>query len=803
MDIKNKCKEIISKVKNNKVNILFFLIFIAISVVIMSNTIVVGSSLNENSEFIRIAVTIIAIIEITLKKIIEKNNYRLFQNVLEVFIVIFIVAAVIPLIFETYISFHASLNLILKYLSVFLVYIVARDLIQYDVKYKKRFLHIIVISGLITAIIGIDNLTTNFLKNILLGVGNTEQLNSENRMIGAFFYANTFGIAVALTAIIAITIFLEEKNKFIKNIYSGIIFILMSALILSYSRGTLVLTALFLIILFISIKNKTKKIEYIKLLIIECIATLIYTTVFTSVQLNENHIIVWLMAIVESIIVCLIANTTKKLDSYLEKLNNKKIIIVAIVILVSAILFIAVGLQISEPLILFEEGKGNTVYEYRIRKVEKNAEYKFKFDIDAITNIDENYEINIMEQSPNEETIREDNYIIGNFRGEKEYNFQTSDEAYLIVIQIINRNPHESQKVTINKVIVNDEILPLKYKFLPINLVDKVKNISLTDGSLYSRGVFVRDSLKLIEKNLIIGYGGEAFNYLGRTVQDFYYASAETHCYPIQVLLEQGIIGFIAYIGILGYLIKNMIKGKEKNLSEIGAILALGILAIHSMMDFDMTFLYIVVVFYLLIAIVTTKQKKEYDKKLWSRLIEFIILVVLIVSIVGNIIVIKNVPMTKWEEISTKIGKEDNIINELLEFRKKERFYNYSNQLSTLMVLIKTEIKRGNFSHAEDLYEIIEEEYCKVDANINSYKLNMAREIIQVCDEKYQNKGIQEYNDIAKKMREFIINRTIELEEIWNDNTKLRLKKDELENVKENLRKLRIETKQDNVNRDM
>ena len=82
-----------------------------------------------------------------------------------------------------------------------------------------------------------------------------------------------------------------------------------------------------------------------------------------------------------------------------------------------------------------------------------------------------------MEQNASESTIREDNYTIGNFNGKKEYEFETSDEAYLIVIQIINRNLQSNQSFTIRELKANGKVIPLSYKFLPIRLVDKIKEI--------------------------------------------------------------------------------------------------------------------------------------------------------------------------------------------------------------------------------------------------------------------------------------------------------------------------------------
>ena len=114
--------------------------------------------------------------------------------------------------------------------------------------------------------------------------------------------------------------------------------------------------------------------------------------------------------------------------------------------------------------------------------------------------------------------------------------------------------------------------------------------------------MFWKDAIKLIIKNPIVGYGGEAFLYLHQSVQDIYYMSAETHSYPLQILLENGIIGILAYTCILGYYIIFIIKQKEKEIIDIGVILTLGILILHSAMDFEMTYMYIIFQFFILLS---------------------------------------------------------------------------------------------------------------------------------------------------------------------------------------------------------
>jgi hypothetical protein len=99
-----------------------------------------------------------------------------------------------------------------------------------------------------------------------------------------------------------------------------------------------------------------------------------------------------------------------------------------------------------------------------------------------------------------------------------------------------------------------------------------------------------------------------------------------------------------------------------------------------------------------------------------------------------------------------------------------------------------------SINNNEDNYpnnNIIEEEYCIVDPNVNIYKLNLAKDFITVCDRLYEERKVEEYKMISQHLKDFIRNRTLELEENWQEHSKLRLTKKDLEILKIKLKELR------------
>lgn len=771
MNTKQTIKKMLNQLKQDKEQFFFFLIFIGTAITLLCNVVWIGSTLNENSEILRIVISIIVIIEILYQKITKKQNYRIIQNKLDICLLLFVISTSMSLFLKKYVSLYAEINNILKYLSAFGLYLVVRDLIHYNEKYKKRMLHIIVIAGVCTAIIGIDDLTTKYFTNILQNAGNLNVYNQENRMFGAFSYANVFAIVMAMAFLIAISNYLEESNQIIKKMYIPVIFILGSTLVLSYSRMVFVLMAIFLIIFFILIKKRKNKIEFSKLILFTGIASLIYNIVFSQVLVNKNYLLLWGVTIIETIALILAMKYTKKIDEYIEKVNLKTILLISAILLLIIMAFIIIGLQLTSPLCLFENQNSDQTYEYRLKGIEQNTTYNMKFDIEAISNIEDNYELNIYEQNSAFNTVKEQRYLIGNFTGIKEIEFETSGEGFQIVIQIVNKNNQENQSFKINEFKVNEEIVPLNYKYLPIKLVNKIKEIQITDTSVSSRFMYMKDAIKLILKNPIIGYGGEAFNYLHKTIQDSYYSTAEVHSFPLQIFLENGILGILTYIAIIIYIIKYIIQKKEKTILEIGIILALGILIMHSAMDFDMSYVYVVLDFFILLACIAPKKEQNKVLKNTNLILDIIIIIAMCVNVYGNTKFKSYLPANRWQNLLSKILKEDDLVDQMLKFRKEEKYYSYQDQISTIAIFIENEMKRENFSHVEELCEIIEEIYYPLDVSANLQKMNMAKQVINICDQYYETNKNEKYQEIKQRMKQYIDTRGLELEELWRDNT--------------------------------
>jgi len=137
------------------------------------------------------------------------------------------------------------------------------------------------------------------------------------------------------------------------------------------------------------------------------------------------------------------------------------------------------------------------------------------------------------------------------------------------------------------------------------NVFSRFTNISFEDSSVQARFLFIEDALKIVKDNLLFGTGGGGWNAEYRAYRSYLYFTSEVHNHYLQVLVENGILGFVAYLGLWFLLISNLWRKHvtEKSDSNILLIIITLGLMLHSFIDFDLTFPAVYFLFWLLIAV--------------------------------------------------------------------------------------------------------------------------------------------------------------------------------------------------------
>lgn len=143
---------------------------------------------------------------------------------------------------------------------------------------------------------------------------------------------------------------------------------------------------------------------------------------------------------------------------------------------------------------------------------------------------------------------------------------------------------------------------------IPQSIIDRFTKISLNEINIHLRLEFNEWGLRLLSENWIIGRGGGAWESLYQSVQDEFFQARFTHNHYLQVFIESGILGFVAFFGIvvisLSFMVYAIIKTKDvrSKLLLAGLFCGLAGLAVHSSFDFNLTFVSMSLLLWALVA---------------------------------------------------------------------------------------------------------------------------------------------------------------------------------------------------------
>ncbi len=135
-------------------------------------------------------------------------------------------------------------------------------------------------------------------------------------------------------------------------------------------------------------------------------------------------------------------------------------------------------------------------------------------------------------------------------------------------------------------------------KLLPDNIKNRIANINLQQTSVAERGTFYKDAIKLFKDYPVLGAGGGAWFTLYEKYQSNPYVSRQAHNFFLQYLVETGLVGLIFLVFLLAVVfytyIRSFIRNQDASKYDhlIFYIVPVAIL-IHSLIDFDMSFIYI------------------------------------------------------------------------------------------------------------------------------------------------------------------------------------------------------------------
>ena len=209
---------------------------------------------------------------------------------------------------------------------------------------------------------------------------------------------------------------------------------------------------------------------------------------------------------------------------------------------------------------------------------------------------------------------------------------------------------------------------------------------------MWQRGDYWKDCLKIIKQKGILGGGGNTWRYSYGQVQEYLYYAKECHSYILEIIMSFGLIGITSYICIIIKSIKSAIEVKKDMLP---ILIGVSIILIHSLMDFDMSYLIIEMIVFMFIAIININDKLKKEHVKCIKITEYIVITFITIVSIGNMLGLisqninddtsnKKSQITPWvldyryDKIMYmhKAGvRNDKLAEEIKRFIKDEPFY--------------------------------------------------------------------------------------------------------------------------------
>lgn len=722
----------------NKINI----VFLILTAVLLFFSGLIPLETNYYYKCIQISGYVITIAYFIIN-LIRRKNIKIIKNKLDICVILLTLSTAIPLIFNTYVSLYGTINVIIQYTYALTLYFLLREITGSVKGLGKIITNFLIISVVISIFIGLDGITLNNTAELLKSVKMVLSENGDNRLVSTFGCANAIAIYIASVLFLNFNEALNHKKAPLKALYKTITFIFLVGIILTYSKAVLVLLAFTVLLYIIMLKDKVKRIELIENLVIALIMTLMFIMAFDVLFNYGCYILIWIAFVILIILNYIINLVFEKLNTYIEKINLKQIVIIFGTLTFTALVYVILGLCLYDKYVVF----GNNIpsnYEVKIiNNIDGNTKYSLAFDIlsQAAEDFQDMYTIKVIEKDVKNQIIQEHKVDFGEYVGKQNIEFVTQDKTTELRIEFKLNYEVEEKSLIVNSLTINEKNIPLKYKLLPTKLVEKIKSINLNYKTLQERKEMVVNAAELSKDNILTGIGGDGWLYKYKEVQTYNYTARKLHSYPAKVLLEFGLLGIVSYLGIMLILAIQLFKNKNSNIQAV--IFSLFVLMLHAIIDTDMEYIHLLIYAFGLLGVISNEVNSEKCKskdKTKNRII---------IVIISNVIVVSLMVVSIYIKVNMKIYNPSENVSNLLKQRNGLRIT--SNEYLDINRQMAEEyekiLSKERYSHIQIYGKIL-------DYYINSNATNKM-EIVEKYYEKilaYENKNKNDVESILSKL---------------------------------------------------
>ena len=697
------------KNKLEKVDKIYMCIF-CINIVLLN--ILVGSTHRDPRFIFEAFIMLETAIYIIIQKINRKENI-IIKGKIDIAVLLLITATFLPLIFKTYASLYSTICMALMYTTVLCFYIMARNIIANN-KRKDIVINISLISSILIVILGIDELYFDTFRPVLDLIKTVK--SSEYAMVSTLGYSNAVASYMMFMMFLGLGQYFKAQKKYHKCLYLLSIQISMLGFYFGNSRAGMVILGIIFVFYLIKLKEPTKIIQAIYAVLSTFILAIVFEKI---VNYYKSEWLIWVELIVFLIATYLINFIIQILKDKLKtkvniKISKIKVIVITFFIVFACIAYVLIGKQYSSPIKIENMSQQINILGDDIKS---NEHYVVKIVYEAIIKNDKMpITIDISEKSQYRQKNLLGTVTLQNGENIATLEFNTSNIKMERATIYITLPDIKNNQLTIKKIYINDKEYVAKCKYLPDSIMKIIQTISFRTISVSERIFMYKDGLQLVSRSPLVGSGGKTFENLHGMVNSYNYSTKEIHCYLLELLLDYGVFGLLAYIAILIITLKNT----RKEGIQLSIFIGFLFVTIHTMFDFDLAYLLTCANYFIFIAILN-----ENDKNIkMPRTNKYI----------SNILVI----LLSIIAISNCFNAYGSYLCEKKEYKKALIYYPYSKAIKEQSIRVMRRIKEN----AENNSKLLRD-YLKTEKNISQ---------TSICRELYQN--IIKRDDIQNSMND-------------------------------------------------
>jgi len=428
----------------------------------------------------------------------------------------------------------------------------------------------------------------------------------EGRIHSTIQYPNA--LAAYLMAVFFVTLTISIiSSKIWQRLIAGVCsFVFVTTIILTLSRGVMILIPIVLILYLVVIPEGSKLRAFLMAL---CAAVSSVIPVLFSPLAGRSRSNLWLgiaLGIIVSLILTVAVEFLFRLRlKVMPRLKLKPYFLFIPAALVLAGILIVISIPKELELEIYNPERGTKYSFQKSIALKPGKEYKLLLDVSYMNNDGEN-SLTVLIGSRDKKNI-----MFGGNTKLAEINEKNSDTleipftvpqgGSLVDIRITNNS--EKSKVLIDNAKIIDgktgksvKNVKLQYKFIPNSVASRFENLMIS-RSFIQRQIYLNDGFQMFKDNWLIGAGGGAWPSLVFAYHSYPYWSTQSHAYFLQVAVETGIIGLIVLIMLLLSIVVQFIteykykKEEDVNYRILQGTLLTSIFGmfLHSCLDFDLS----------------------------------------------------------------------------------------------------------------------------------------------------------------------------------------------------------------------